>query len=370
MRARDRFTAGSPIAPAVRGRGPDRPANSQAALLALQRAAGNDAVSRSLVQRAVIVGGAPVHDPVGMLRAGDNHLLMSDTGWRVVEWARAGKATLTAADTEGLVVESERIAAMVELVRSIRNQGILGRRTLTQRQMSFAGSNDRGDTTGLAVNVLDSRGGGHDVGQMVTDSLTAPKNGSFSVAMERPAHEDMVLDQLAEDRLVDAEPTEEDRQKATGLAKGDSQWLPTILKMVVAERQRAGTMTRNQNVFEERVRNTIMAIVRRPAGTIANRDAGGFYESDVPADHIPAGTGGFTLLVLPQWFQPYAPMVRPWPENVEARFVGNRRLTAHFLAGGVDLPVTVDAPDFGSEIQQQLTQFQYLATHILKTGTA
>lgn len=370
MRARDSSATGSPVAPAVRASSPARLAHGQAALLALQRAAGNAAVSRSLVQRAVIVGGAPVHDPVGILRADSNHVLMSATGWRVVEWARAGNADLTAADTEGLVVEAERIAAMVELVRSIRNRGILGRRTLTQRQISFAGSNDRGDTTALAVNVLDSRRAGHDVDQLVTNSLTAPKNGSFSVAMERPPGTDMVLDQLREDRQLDTEPTEQERKEAIAVAGGNTEDERLILKLMVAERQNKGTIDRNQNVLAERVRNTAMAIIPQPAGDIANREDGGFYESDVPADRIPPGTGGFTLLVLPQWFKPYAPMVQPWPKDVEARFMGDRQVTAHFTAGDVDLPVTVDAPGFGTQIREQLTKFQYLATHILKTGTA
>lgn len=332
------------------------------------------------VQRAVRVGGELVTDPVRLLR--DNNgldELLSATGEQVLIWALKGRADLVATDAVGLLLEAERIAAMIDLVQSIVRTGILGRKTLTQLGMDYTGSNDAGNRTALAVNVLDNRGGRHDVRDMVDRSLTVPKNGSFSVAMERPVSDDMIVEQMEEDMALrpPAVLSAEERRTIREQAKGDSTLERLLTEHAIEAKRgdtRPATLARNQNIFDQRVQNTMMAIVPRPDRSIAYMSPGyGGYESSVPSDRIPPGPGGFTTLVFPKWFEAFAPLMLrgiDWPQGVDVQFVGDRKITAHYRAKDVDWPITVDAPDYASEVAAQLEEFQYLATHILKTSTA
>ncbi|MEV6167968.1 DUF4157 domain-containing protein [Streptomyces sp. NPDC051954] len=333
------------------------------------------------VQRVVLVSGAEVADPARLVADADLDHLLTDTGRLVLSLApRLGAdAPLQAKDAEDLVIEVERIASMIDLVHSINSSGILGRRTMSQQGRAFIGSNDEGDSTALAVNVLDARTGGTAAGirDVVNESLTARDRGSFSVVMERPVDEDMILDEMATD--VSGVALDEKELAAIHEAAGGEQSLIQMLVRakvndrkgeLLAESHEA-TVAQYRSLLEGRTQNTAMAIVGRPGDDVLTKGPHlGSYESDVPSDRIPPGPGGFTSLVLPRWFEPYGPllMTREWPTGVELKFAGNQQITAHYRAKGNDYPVTVDAPDYATEIAAQLQKFQVIATHILKTA--
>ncbi|MCX5422294.1 DUF4157 domain-containing protein [Streptomyces sp. NBC_00078] len=338
------------------------------------------AADASAVQRAVIVGGVEVADPARVIAdAGQGHLI-SDTGQLVLSYVpRLPDASLRAEDGEALVIEVERIAAMIDLIHSINSSGILGRRTMSQAGMAFTGSNDEGDRTALAVNVLDARGGGLAAGirGVVNESLTARDRGSFSVAMERPEDDDMILDEMASD-VSGAALDESELAAIREAAEGDQSLIRMLVSAKVNDKKgtllaesHKATVAQYRALLQDRTQNTAMAIIGRPGADVLTKGAHlGSYESDVPSDRIAPGAGGFTSLVLPSWFEPYGPllMTRDWPAGVELKFAGNQQITAHYRAKGNDYPVTVDAPDYAREIETQLRRFQVIATHILKTA--
>ncbi|MFJ3584712.1 hypothetical protein ACIPPS_21140 [Streptomyces sp. NPDC090127] len=330
------------------------------------------------VQRAITVDGTAVEDPAQVLAASDVGDLLSETGLRVLNYLKRPEfgASLDVKDGEELAIEVDRIAAMIDLVHSINSSGILGRRTLGQQGIAHTGSNDLGDTTALAVNVLDARTAtDHEALQdVVTNSLTSRNNGSFSVAMERPQDEDMILADLAE--VTDGGGLSE--TELEGLrrdAAGDASLLGMLVNAMrnqkLSEAQ-GEVVARYTALLQARTENTAMAIIDRPGADVATLGPGSrAYESDVPADRIPpGGAGGFTSLVLPGWFEPYGLllMTRDWPAGVKLRFAGTKKITAHYRAADQDWPVTVDAPDYASEIEKTLQEFKLIATHILKTS--
>ncbi|MFD4241007.1 DUF4157 domain-containing protein [Streptomyces sp. NPDC058525] len=332
------------------------------------------------VQRAVTVGGAQVADPARLIQENDLDYLLVPTGRTVLEYLKRPSfgAVLGAKDPEQLVIEVGRIAAMIDLVHSINTSGILGRRTLVEQGIAHTGSNDRGDATALAVNVLDTRGTENPdlarIQEVVTKSLTEPNNGSFSVAMERPQDDDMILDDMPGDLDAITLP-EKDLANIREAAQGDETLTRVLASAMKRERlsdAQGTTVARYVSLLQERTQNTAMAIINRPGDDVAALSPGvKSYESDVPSDKIQPGDGGFTSLVLPAWFEPYGPllMTQKWPDGVALRFAGTKQITAHYRAKGNDWPVTVEAPDYGSEIQSQLQQFKVIATHILKISS-
>ncbi|MFI1418417.1 DUF4157 domain-containing protein [Streptomyces sp. NPDC020731] len=340
------------------------------------------AVEGTAVQRAVLVDGAEVADPARLVEEAGLDYLLTNTGRLVLRHAPelTADAPLRAKDAEALVIEVERVAAMIDLVHSINSSGILGRRTLSRQGKAFTGSNDEGDSTALAVNVLDARGGGSAAGirNVVNESLTARDRGSFSVAMERPVDDDVILEGMAKD-VAGAELSETELAAIREAAEGDE----SLVRMLVSAklndkkgellaRSHADTVAQYRSLLQDRTQNTAMAIIGGPGADVLTKGPHlGSYESDVPSDRIPPGPGGFTSLVLPRWFEPYGPllMTRNWPEGVALRFAGNQQITAHYRAKGNDYPVTVDAPDYATEIETQLRKFQVIATHILKTAS-
>ncbi|MFG2641257.1 hypothetical protein ACGFYP_09860 [Streptomyces sp. NPDC048370] len=363
-------------------------------LLGLQSARGNAAVVQMLrdaghpgtrgeaeapaIQRAVTVGGAKVEDPVQHLMSSGMDNFLSDTGKVVLGYLKRPDfpASLDVKDSDELLIEVDKIAAMIDLVHSINSSGILGRRTMNQQGIAHTGSNDGGNSTALAVNVLDARTaqGPDDIQGVVDQSLTSRDNGSFSVAMERPQQEDMILADLAEvsdGGGLSAAELEGLRKDAAG----DESMLGMLVNHMKNQKlsdAQSEVVARYTALLQARTQNTAMAIIDDPGADVANLSAGTrAYESDVPADVIPAdGAGGFTSLVLPGWFEPYGPllMLREWPPGVELSFAGNRKVTAHYRAAGQDWPITVDAPDYGSQIGKKLQEFKLIATHILKTS--
>ncbi|MCT4352202.1 hypothetical protein M5362_03535 [Streptomyces sp. Je 1-79] len=335
------------------------------------------AAPQTAVQRAVTVGGSAVADLAELIASNGLDDLVTDTGRRVLAYLGDPrvKVDLAVQDADYLVLEVGRIAAMIDLIHSINGSGILGRRTLVGQDIAHTGSNDLGDTTALAVNVLDKRGTEDPdrIRGVVNQSLTQPDNGSFSVAMERPRKEDMILREI--DELTEGRLSESERQQIARDAMGDASLVKALENMKKGEKleeARAEVVARFTSLLQERTQNTAMAIVSAPGQDVANLAPGArTYESDVPSDRLaPGGAGGFTSLVLPQWFESYGPLLmdRDWPQGVTLGFAGNKQITAHYKARGRDWPVTVDAPDYAPEIERQLRQFQVIATHILKAA--
>ncbi|MFJ1595156.1 DUF4157 domain-containing protein [Kitasatospora albolonga] len=341
-----------------------------------QDGTGATAADATAVQRTVTVAGQEVADPAQLIREKELDYLVTSTGVEVLNHLRSSQADidLTARDPEYLVLEIGRIAAMIDLIRSINTSGILGRKNLIQQQIAHTGSNDTGDSTALAVNVLDARtaNGPGDVREVVESSLTDPNNGSFSVAMERPQDEDMILTEMSK-LVADLSLPEEEAARYRELAEGDE----SIFHLLAARAQKDRLSTAQGEVvgwytslLQERTQDTAMAIVNRPGADVATLSPDTrSYESDVPSGVIPPGEGGFTSLVLPGWFRPYASLVTSpsWPSNLALHFAGTREVTAHYRAKGQDWPVTVQAPDYASEIEAQLSKFRLIATHILKS---
>ncbi|MER5931114.1 hypothetical protein [Streptomyces sp. NPDC002054] len=336
-------------------------------------------IQRSAVQRTAIVGGARVGDPLALIEENNLSHLLTPTALSVLEFVKGqgDKTLLQAKDAESLAIQAMRTAALIELVRSINSSGILGRRSLSRQGISHTGSNDRGNETALAVNVLDARGARNpeDIADTVTKSLTEPNNGSFSVAMERPQDDDMILDDMSRDAR-DVELTTAELAEIRETAKGQEELIPYLISAKKQDRLADGhesTLAMYGSLLRERTEDTVMAIIDNPGPDVATLGPhSGAYESDVPSDRIAPGKDGFTSLVLPAWFEPYGLLLplKEWPAGVALRFAGTKQVTAHFRAKGKDWPITVEAPDYGTEITAHLQKFKLIATHILKTAHA
>ncbi|MXM66331.1 DUF4157 domain-containing protein [Streptomyces sp. HUCO-GS316] len=334
------------------------------------------APTAAAVQRAVTVGGAQVDDPARLVADSDLDWILSPTDQLVLRHLpRLGE--LNVKDGEELVIEVGRISSMIDLIHSINSSGILGRKTLSEQGTAYIGSNDRGDSTALAVNVLDARGAARpdvDIPEVVKQSLTMPNNGSFSVAMERPEDDDVILEEMTKN-ASDIQLTEAELAQIQEAAQGDE----SLIRLLTSAKKRqrlsdvhGDTVARNTSLLEQRTQNTAMAIIGQPGRDVVTLGPRlGSYESDVPSDQIPPGENGFTSLVLPAWFEPYAPllMTRTWPDGVAVSFAGTKQITAHYRAKGTDWPVTVEAPDYAAEVEAQLKKFQVIATHILKISS-
>ncbi|WP_327343110.1 DUF4157 domain-containing protein [Streptomyces europaeiscabiei] len=324
------------------------------------------------VQRLVVRNGILVRDPLAEVEASEHGDLLTATGRRVLHHLAGRRPVLVVGDTTELLLEAERIAAMVDSIDSILEHGVLGRRELNRRNIGYQGSNDAvGDLTPLAVNVLDARGADADFDALVEGSLTVEHSGSFSVAMERPVQEDMVAAQITAN-LTDARGRRPRRNEIDQLVAGG---LTEDMARAFLQRRREDTaiedaVARNQAVFDQRVQNTVMAVVTRPdlgmtPGFFGNRQ----YESQVDADQILPGRNGFTVLLIPEWFAPYAPLLRRQPTpRVTLTYVGNARTTAGYSGGGQNNSVTTNAPDYASALRELLRQHRLIATHIVKTG--
>ncbi|MGW3652081.1 eCIS core domain-containing protein [Streptomyces sp. NPDC000878] len=324
------------------------------------------------VQRRVVRNGIPVREPLAEVEASEHGALLTATSRRVLEHLARPTPVLVVGDTTELFLEAKRIAAMVDSIDSILAHGVLGRRELNRRNIDYQGSNDAAsDHTPLAVNVLDARGAGADFHALVAGSLTVDHSGSFSVAMERPVQEDVVAARITANlttaRSRGPRQDEIDQLVTGGMSEEMAQ---LFLRMNREETAIADAIAGNQAVFDQRVQNTVMAVVIAPdhgmdLGFFGNRQ----YESQVEADRIPPGPGGFTVLLIPQWFAPYATLLRPQlAAHVTFTYVDNARITAGYSGGGQNNSVTTNAPDYATALRQLLRQHRLIATHIVKTG--
>ncbi len=348
-------------------------------VMQLQKTLGNEAVSRLLeapgaqagtIQRQVFVGGQDIGNALDYLKANDHAWLLTSEQEFIADFMSVHPDKFRVSDPESLVLEIERADATLRLIRSVLRDGLLSRGKLTQMGKDYEGSLDTGNTTELAVNILDVRrteGSNlyNDALRIAKESLSAENRGSFSVAMERQddpireellAREDVHLNETEELELaLQALNTGEDKEFLKLAARWDKTALhnKTVLRSFIDE-------------LNERVQRTILAIIPQPDKSVARQEAGvQSYESDAPSGIIPAGSGGFTELLVPQWFQPFERLVEV-PSGITIKFVGNRTVTAKFKGKGQHTDVTVNAPDYAGEVAAQLAEYKLLATHIMK----
>jgi hypothetical protein len=188
-----------------------------------------------------------------------------------------------------------------------------------------------------------------------------------------PPAPDVVREEM---RLAAAEAEQQVRAHPPG-NEGDDPMLVQAMLANAVRNARGDAIQRTLATYrpwlEERTQNTVMALIPLPAKNVAHRAPGvEVYESDVPEDVLDPGVMGFTKLLLPKWFEPFDRLLKrqQWPKDVTAVYVGTKQVTAQFKGPDGNIPVTVGAPDYASEIASMLQEFSVIATHIMKTGTA
>ncbi len=292
----------------------------------------------------------------------------------VARWLFELSPTWDFSEQEDLVLYINKVYSMTKLIRSVFANGILSRGKLEHKDIEYVGSEDVGNDGQLAVNVLDSRGGVKDVQEIAEESMTAEDRGSISVALER--QNDWVKNSPDQDQLAGEWTKPEDiiltDKDIANIKQGAEMGLATAIEKSIRNNK---ALERNQELLnnlygpemKERAQNTIMAIVTKPSEKVANlspRDAS--YESDVPEGKIPYGNGGFTTLLIPQWYKQFYPMIKDdQPDEVEIRFVGDKEVIAYYKSYLGHIPVTVNAPNYANEVASALKKFQTIATHIL-----
>jgi hypothetical protein len=327
------------------------------------------------VQRKVTINGKETDSIIGYLIAEKWDELISPDEAEVAGWLLGLSPTWNFSGPEDLILYVNKVYSMTKLIRSVFATGILSRERLNQQKIDFVGSEDSGEAGGLAVNVLDKRGGKRTAQEIADESMIVTNNGSISVALER--QNDWLKASPDEDKLL-GEWTKPEHIVLTSADTGQIQKAEmesNMGKMVEEAIRKNKAYQLNEELLnklygpemEERAQNTIMAIVPTPDPSVSNlspRD--GSYESSVPSGMIPSGAGGFTTLLIPQWFKPFYQMLEVQQhDSVEVRFVDDKTVTANYKSSLGNIPVTVNAPDYAGEVAMKLEEFKTIATHIL-----
>ena len=325
------------------------------------------------VQRRVTIRGGEIDSIIDYLGPEQWDELVSLDEAEAAGWMLGLSRTWDFSGPEDLILFVNKVYSLAKLIRSIFAAGLLSRANLVQRGIEYVGSEDVGSGGKLAVNVLDRRGGVRNPLEIARESMTAENRGSISVALER--EDDWIKQSSDEDRFGEwikpqhVQLTEAERKRIEDAQV--SGWGGMVERRIRENKAFEQNQLLLNNLYlpemTERAQNTIMAIIPRPPGTVANlepRDIS--YESDFPGGEVRPGAGGFTTLLIPQWFQPFYLMLEDvQPHGVEVRFVGNRAVTAYYKSQLGQIPVTVNAPDYAGEVAQELQTFSYIATHIL-----
>ena len=332
----------------------------------------NTAPRHAVIQRKVTVAGQDVPSVVGHLHGGDLGELISTEASEAAGWMLGLSKTFAFKDSEELLLHAERVYSMAKLIRSLFAHGLLSRTQLVQKRIDYVGSVDAGREGGLAINVLDMRGGEDDAKYQADQSMTARDHGSISVALERD--KDWI-------KGADEEPTEWRTPEGAPWSDEDERALPhseapSLVDAVRKHQKENRALEHNERLLNslykpemtERAQNTVMAIVPKPQdiGAAHKDPIAPLYEHKAPSGHIAPGQGGFTTLLIPGWFEPFYLMLEAQqPRGLEVRFVGDKAVTAYYKAGAHQIPVSVTAPDYASEVAQDLQRFETVATHIL-----
>lgn len=330
-----------------------------------------------VIQRRVTIKGQPIDSIIRYLSTDEWNTFLSMEEAGAAGWMLGINQTLDFKDQGDLILYVTKVWSVAKLLRSIFTSGILSRNLLSQRNIDYIGSEDTGKSGGLAVNVLDNRDENVGAQQIADDSMTATQRGSISVAMEREndwvkhGPDDDKFGEWSKPQHIALTPSQEKQVKEAELVGG-----PSLGSAVRHHNQESQADTNNTDLLnnlyrpemDRRAQNTVMAIIRKPGSGVATSvRSGTSYESSVSSGAIQAGPGGFEVLLIPAWFQPFYLMLKDaQPKGLEVRFVGDKTITAHYKnPGGGHLPVTVNAPDYTEQITPELQQFKLLATHIL-----
>jgi len=333
--------------------------------------------NKAPVQRVVNIGGTEVKSIADYLAEQDSDRALSPTESEMCTWMLTAAHPWDFASLEELLVLANRASSTEKLLISIFTNGILSRREMAKKQVDYTGSEDVGENGGLAVNVLDNRKNIQGNSEMVNDSLTSEDRGSISVALERKNDRIKTLLKKATDMALSE--TEVDEIKNNPAYK-DLVEDETMLNFLLKDKKQQKATDENERMLnedhnpemEKRAMTTIMAVIHQPSEKIANLSTPErSYEGEVPSGSIPPTSeeqteDTFSTLLIPNWFEPFHARIRDHqPPHVATRFVGTKTITAHYKTGDGHLPVTVDAPDYESELTPLLTEFKLLVTHIL-----
>ena len=320
---------------------------------------------KETVQRKVAINNTEIDSVVQYLIDNDLDWLLSVEESAAAGWMLGIDELLAFDNPTDVFLEANRIYGTASLIRSIFTTGILSRSELEKREMNYTGSEDSGSKGDLAVNILDNRAGERTPKSITNESLTSEDRGSISVALEREN------DWVKSDELVKPENVSFSKEELEELEKTYGEdlhiVLPTLKRnkaMEINKLKMAGILNQEMS---DRAMSTIMAGVPNPNEKMAFRSEDSrSYESSEPSGQIKPGEGGFTTLLIPEWFQPYYIMLEKFqPQDVTIKFVGTKKVTANYKTSNGHIPVEVDAPDYESEVTPLLDEFKLLATHIL-----
>lgn len=264
--------------------------------------------------------------------------------------------------------------AMTELIHSVFEYGLLSAQSAADKGLMPQRSADTGLNKNVHVNVLGIRNKSQTAEEVTEESMTTESRGSFSVVMER--HQDPLQEQLLE---LSEKPITDDGFQAwlekMNLSEEDrKQFKSMFLNRYKEERaeQQESEFLSGHKAIKSRVMNTLMAVMTKPGELLPElRDEDGSYEGFIEGDISGGGRGGFNVLLVPQWLEPFHAYIcdRRSP-NVEIKYVGTKTITANYQKKrGDNIPVTVGAPDYVSEVAPLLDKFEVVATHILKGPT-
>jgi hypothetical protein len=323
---------------------------------------------QSLVQRKVVISGSGIENMVEYLTEKGKMDGLSIGVEEACAWMQE-YGDFAFDDVDKFLEHAERASSVTGLLRSVFGNGILSRNELAKNEVDYVGSEDIGDQGDLAVNVLDHRGEDKTAQEVTEDSMSATDRGSISVALER--RNDPIKDVLK--KRGDIELTEEQkkqvREQAAGIPDEYIEIAMNLEKDNIAALENESLL--NGELKPEmlnRAMMTIMVVINQPTEGIANlSNRSASYESTAPTGKIsPNGPDGYSTLLIPDWFQPFYPMVeKEGPEDIAVKFVGTSTITANYKTNDGHIPVTIDAPDYASEVTPLLDEFNYLATHIL-----
>lgn len=329
-----------------------------------------------LMQRKVTVKGRELSSIVMYLNQ-VNYL--GQTGWDVLlsldeteaaGWMLGLSPTWNFEDAADIILFVNKVSSMTGLIRGIFRTGILSRTKLHEQGIDYVGSEDSGTQGDLAVNVLDNRKKKLSAQDITESSMIADNRGSISVALER--QDDWIKNDLL--RGGEVELSEARRREITEEYSGLASSVMALEQKNVAYQQNKEYLNGLANSeMSDRAHRTIMAVIplshdeddkRKDFGVISERDVS--YESTVSSGKISPGEGGFTTLIIPNWYQPFFLMLEKFiPRGIDVKFVGSKVVTATYKFNGEYIPVTIEAPDYASEVTPLLETFELLATHIL-----
>ncbi|MEM7151972.1 MAG: hypothetical protein AAF799_03975 [Myxococcota bacterium] len=261
------------------------------------------------------------------------------------------------------------VAATIRNANNILRDGVLTRSDLAKKGVKFTGSVDKGESfqNDVSVNLLRTTDE-QDADEVAEDSVTAADRGSLSVALERPNDEELMAD-FAKPPL-----TAEEEEQLQGVPEGMRAGLRRALLSNTLPQPNANATAE----LSRRAQRSVLAITtpsRLSGGRSATRreQIGDFKKKPLESrseERQLRGSirpGSLHSLVVPESIRDHAHLLHN-PHKVPIRFVGNKSTDVHFKPGDGqrNIPVTIDAPDFGSAVSDALKDNPRLLTHVAR----